>query len=154
VAAVIGGFSALKSTSGSQHGKSNRLQARQKSLTEADAVNARPDRSASPGALLLRLYSKGELWENQRIRCLKMKRISAPAKPAPARADEIMTVPTLALYLHCHTGTVYRLLKQRKIPAFRVGSDWRFSRSAIDDWIGHQEISFPSAGRGSKPKVR
>jgi hypothetical protein len=35
-------------------------------------------------------------------------------KTRPVRADESMTVPTLALYLHCHTGTVYRLLKQRK----------------------------------------
>jgi excisionase family DNA binding protein len=48
---------------------------------------------------------------------------------------EIMTVSGLANYLRCHPSTVYRLLKEKKIPAFKVGSDWRFQRSQIDRWI-------------------
>jgi len=59
-----------------------------------------------------------------------MKRASASRKP-----DEIMTVSSLADYLHCHTTTVYRLLRQGKIPGFRIGSDWRFERAEIDKWI-------------------
>ena len=65
-----------------------------------------------------------------------------------------MTVAALARYLHCHTGTVYRLLKQRKIPAFRVGSDWRFSRSAIDQWIAGLRITNPPVTRGSGREAR
>jgi excisionase family DNA binding protein len=65
----------------------------------------------------------------------KMKRIRAPAKPGPLRADEIMTVASLARYLNCHSGTVYRLLKERKIPAFKLGGGCRFSRSGIDEWV-------------------
>jgi len=42
---------------------------------------------------------------------------------------EIMTVSSLADYLHCHTSTIYRLLKERRIPAFKVGSDWRPRRT-------------------------
>jgi excisionase family DNA binding protein len=49
--------------------------------------------------------------------------------------QEIMTVSSLAGYLRCHPSTVYRLLKERKIPAFKVGSDWRFQRAQIDQWI-------------------
>ena len=64
-----------------------------------------------------------------------MKRMSTPANPAPNPSDEIFNVSTLAHYLHCHPSTVYRLLKDRKIPAFKLGSDWRFRRSAIDEWI-------------------
>ncbi len=65
-----------------------------------------------------------------------MKSISVPAaKTAAASADEIMTVSGIALYLHCHTSTVYRLLKKKQIPAFKIGSDWRFFRPAIDEWI-------------------
>jgi excisionase family DNA binding protein len=64
-----------------------------------------------------------------------MKRTSTRANPAPNPSDQILTVSSLARYLHCHPATVYRLLKERKIPAFKVGSDWRFSRSAIDEWI-------------------
>jgi excisionase family DNA binding protein len=38
-------------------------------------------------------------------------------------ARSIMTVRDVAKYLKCHTSTVYRLLKDSKIPAFRAGSD-------------------------------
>jgi excisionase family DNA binding protein len=66
-----------------------------------------------------------------RIRYLKMKKMSTPAKPASAPADEIMTVLTLARYLRCDKTTIYKLLKKKQIPAFRIGSgpisDWRFS---------------------------
>src|SRR5712671_6606065 len=43
-------------------------------------------------------------------------------------------VPVVAEYLRVHPSTIYRLLRQRKLPAFKVGSDWRFSREAIDHW--------------------
>ena len=42
----------------------------------------------------------------------------------------------LAEYLHCHLSTVYRLVKQGRIPHFKLGGDLRFEKSAIDDWIG------------------
>jgi excisionase family DNA binding protein len=53
-------------------------------------------------------------------------------KQAPP--GDIMTVRELAEYLRAHPSTIYRLLRQGKLPAFRVGSDWRFSRDAIDHW--------------------
>jgi excisionase family DNA binding protein len=59
---------------------------------------------------------------------------------------------SLALYLHCHPNTVYRLLKERKIPAFRVGSDWRFRRSDIDEWIARQYDTNPPVTKGRKRK--
>lgn len=46
----------------------------------------------------------------------------------------IMTVRELAEYLRVHPSTIYRLLRHGTLPAFRVGSDWRFSREAIDRW--------------------
>ena len=46
----------------------------------------------------------------------------------------IMTVAEVAEYLKISNGTVYRLLKLNKIPAFKVGSDWRFNRDQIDKW--------------------
>jgi excisionase family DNA binding protein len=45
-----------------------------------------------------------------------------------------MNVTELAEYLRIHRTTIYRLLKAGKLPAFRVGSDWRFNVEAIDDW--------------------
>lgn len=48
---------------------------------------------------------------------------------------QVMTLSDVAEYLRCHPSTVYRLLKEKRIPAFRVGTDWRFTREAIDDWM-------------------
>jgi excisionase family DNA binding protein len=46
----------------------------------------------------------------------------------------ILTVENVAEYLRVHPSTIYRLLKQKRIPAFKVGSDWRFNRESIDRW--------------------
>ena len=46
----------------------------------------------------------------------------------------VMTVAELSVYLRVHRSTIYRLLKQRDLPAFRIGSDWRFNVEAIDQW--------------------
>ena len=52
-------------------------------------------------------------------------------KPANGR---IMTVRELADYLRVHPTTIYRQLKRRQLPAFKVGSDWRFNVESIDRW--------------------
>jgi excisionase family DNA binding protein len=46
----------------------------------------------------------------------------------------ILTVENVAEYLQVHPSTIYCLLKQKRIPAFKVGSDWRFNRESIDRW--------------------
>jgi excisionase family DNA binding protein len=47
---------------------------------------------------------------------------------------KVLTVGDLANYLRVHRSTIYRLLKPRELPAFRVGSDWRFNIEMIDEW--------------------
>jgi excisionase family DNA binding protein len=47
---------------------------------------------------------------------------------------QILTVNEVSVYLHVHPSTIYRLLKKRGLPAFRVGSEWRFHIQAIDEW--------------------
>jgi excisionase family DNA binding protein len=47
---------------------------------------------------------------------------------------KVLTVRELATYLHVHQTTIYRLLKNRELPAFKVGSDWRFNVETIDQW--------------------
>jgi len=47
---------------------------------------------------------------------------------------KILTVGELSEYLRVHRSTVYRLLKRRELPAFKVGSDWRFNVESIDQW--------------------
>jgi excisionase family DNA binding protein len=45
-----------------------------------------------------------------------------------------MTVRDLAGYLRVHPSTIYHHLKFGRLPAFKVGSDWRFNREVIDRW--------------------
>jgi excisionase family DNA binding protein len=48
--------------------------------------------------------------------------------------EEILTIGELSAHLRVHPTTIYRLLREGRIPGFRVGSAWRFSRSAIENW--------------------
>ena len=50
-----------------------------------------------------------------------------------------MTVCEVAKYLKIKIGTVYKHAQDGKIPAFKVGSNWRFKRATIDKWISAQE---------------
>lgn len=49
--------------------------------------------------------------------------------------DRILTVDEVAEYLKLGKSTVYKLLKQGKIPARKVGGGWRFSKLRIDEWM-------------------
>ena len=46
-----------------------------------------------------------------------------------------MNIKEVADYLGVHTSTIYKYAQQGTIPAFKIGSDWRFSAKHIDQWI-------------------
>ena len=46
-----------------------------------------------------------------------------------------MTAKEVAEYLRIHRSMVYRLIRNNQLPAFRIGSDWRFIRESIDKWM-------------------
>jgi len=48
---------------------------------------------------------------------------------------EIMTIEEVARYLRIPVSTVYRLAQKGRIPANKVGRQWRFSRRALERWI-------------------
>jgi excisionase family DNA binding protein len=51
----------------------------------------------------------------------------------------VMTVREVSAYLRVHPSTIYRLLKHNQIPAFHMGSDWRFNVESIDRWCLERE---------------
>ena len=55
----------------------------------------------------------------------------------------ILTVQEVSSYLRVHPSTIYRMLKKKQLPAFRVGSHWRFSVEAIDKWRAAVESGAP-----------
>jgi excisionase family DNA binding protein len=50
-------------------------------------------------------------------------------------AENLLTTEQVAQYLNVDKFTVYRLVAQNKIPAFRVGNQWRFKRTILEQWL-------------------
>ena len=55
--------------------------------------------------------------------------------PRNGEKPEIMTLREVAAFLRCHPSMVYRLANRGEIPAFKLSSEWRFSRSDIEKWL-------------------
>lgn len=50
------------------------------------------------------------------------------------KLSEAYTAEEIAEYLKLHPYTARRLAREKKIPAFRVGGQWRFRKDDIDKW--------------------
>ena len=55
--------------------------------------------------------------------------------------SDIMTLREVADYLKVNKQTIYRMLIAKQIPSFKVRSEWRFKKDAIDEWIEDQGTS-------------
>jgi excisionase family DNA binding protein len=55
-------------------------------------------------------------------------------------SSKVMTSVDAAEYLKMHVKTVCRLAKEGKIPAKKVGSEWRFLRSVLDRWLTEELV--------------
>src|ERR1700682_1074971 len=60
--------------------------------------------------------------------------------------ETFLTTEEVLEYLQVNLRTVYRLIKAGKIPAVRVGRQWRFRKRDIDAWLDSQR---PRSGRGA-----
>ncbi len=49
--------------------------------------------------------------------------------------DEIMTLEEVARYLKLKPQTVYKWAQEGQIPGTKLGKEWRFRRSILDEWI-------------------
>lgn len=54
-------------------------------------------------------------------------------------ANEIMTRAQVAELLQVHPAVVGRYVKWRKLPARKIGSEWRFKRSEVLRWLDQQK---------------
>jgi excisionase family DNA binding protein len=51
----------------------------------------------------------------------------------------VFTLKEVAEYLNVHPDTVRRYVKKGELPAFKIGTDWRFNKESIDRWRKAQE---------------
>ena len=71
---------------------------------------------------------------------VKQKRLVAaalqPSVGSVIRAPKMLTAPEVCEYLRVSRATLYRLLRERDIPAFRVSKrDWRVAVDDLAHWI-------------------
>jgi excisionase family DNA binding protein len=58
-----------------------------------------------------------------------------PADRKSRGVAEILTIRDVAAYLKLPVSTVYRLAERRDLPGHKVGRQWRFHKSVLDDWF-------------------
>src|ERR1700675_4872715 len=63
--------------------------------------------------------------------------------------ETFLTTEEVLEYLQVNLRTVYRLIKAGKIPAVRVGRQWRFRKRDIDGWLDKQRARGSSRGAPS-----
>jgi excisionase family DNA binding protein len=49
--------------------------------------------------------------------------------------DDLMTLEEVARYLKLKPQTVYKWAQEEQIPAAKLGKEWRFRKSILDEWI-------------------
>jgi len=62
--------------------------------------------------------------------------MSVPSTPE----HEILTLEEVARYLRLKPQTLYRWAQERRIPAVKLGKEWRFRRSILDRWLDEQML--------------
>ena len=78
--------------------------------------------------------------------------------------ETFLTTEEVLEYLQVNLRTVYRLIKAGKIPAVRVGRQWRFRKRDIDAWLDSQRPrggsrpvpavpARPVAAAGARPRI-
>jgi excisionase family DNA binding protein len=56
----------------------------------------------------------------------------APRYGSNMPLNEVLTVSEVATFLRVNRSTVYKLIRRGELPAFKIGSDWRFNRVQIE----------------------
>ena len=54
---------------------------------------------------------------------------------AGKQADDVMTIDELAAYLKLSKSSLYQFARAGKVPGVKIGEQWRFQKSAIDEWM-------------------
>ncbi len=70
---------------------------------------------------------------------MKKKRKSAK-KGISGPVPDVMDIKTLALYLSLGRSKIYGLIRLKRIPASRIGRQYRFSRDLVDAWLKERLI--------------
>lgn len=63
-------------------------------------------------------------------------------------STEVLTIQELSLYLKIPRSTLYKIVREGKVPGQKVGRHWRFHKEAIDRWLDRTRQDDARAGEG------
>ncbi len=80
----------------------------------------------------------------------------ARSRRAVPSAGRWLTTDEVTTLLRVAPGTVYRLVTSAALPAARVGGQWRFKASDVEDWLAQHRGAAPDPrqGLGSRRTAR
>ncbi|MFQ5884517.1 MAG: helix-turn-helix domain-containing protein [Thermoplasmata archaeon] len=61
--------------------------------------------------------------------------------------DKLMTLEEVADYLRISKDTLYKMAQEGRIPASKIGVQWRFRKEDIDRWVDGNRPNVKSKGR-------
>jgi len=59
----------------------------------------------------------------------------AETRMGASTQSELLTAAETCRYLKVTPRTLYRYIQDRHMPAFKLGKEWRFVRSDLDQWL-------------------
>ncbi len=62
-------------------------------------------------------------------------------RPSQSPVRDVMDIKNLAQYLGMGKSKIYALIRMKKIPASRIGRQYRFSRVVVDQWLNERLIT-------------
>ncbi len=57
-----------------------------------------------------------------------------------APPGDVLTIKELSVYLKIPQSTLYKLVREGKIPCQKIGRHWRFRKETIDRWLDETSV--------------
>ena len=70
--------------------------------------------------------------------------MTAGSHRGPLPSNDILTIDEVAAYLRLKPQTIYKWAQEKRIPAVKLGKEWRFRKSIIDRWFDDQLLGSAS----------
>ena len=81
---------------------------------------------------------------------LRPERCFREVLPMDERPGAVLTIDELSAYLKIPKSTLYKLVREGKVPCQKIGRHWRFRKEAIDRWLE----DLPAASRAARAGTR
>lgn len=64
---------------------------------------------------------------------------------------DIMSTKELSQYIGLSKSKIYQLIRQKKIPASKIGRQYKFSKEMVDAWLKESIITLPKESPAKLP---